>query len=139
MYQTPYAYPNPYQNFNPTTVPQYSPQQVIKVNGRNGAEAYRMPANSSALLLDESAPIVWLAQTDGAGYKTITAYDITVHQEVPPIDVKTLEERISKLEEALHNESDTTNFKRKSNVEQVRSSQTNGSNSQSYKQSSNNG
>jgi hypothetical protein len=33
-------------------------QEVVRVNGRNGAEAYQMAPNSSALLLDESAPVV---------------------------------------------------------------------------------
>ena len=101
MYQSPYSYPNPFQ-----TMPQPSPmtpQQVVKVNGRNGAEAFRMSANSSALLLDESAPMVWLATTDGAGYKSLTAYDISPHKDVPVPDMKSLEERITKIEEALRN------------------------------------
>lgn len=54
MYTSPYAYPNPYQNINSHMMPS---QQVIKVNGRNGAEAYQMSPNSSVLLLDESAPV----------------------------------------------------------------------------------
>jgi hypothetical protein len=33
-------------------------QEVVRVNGRNGAEAYQMAPNSSVLLLDESAPVV---------------------------------------------------------------------------------
>ena len=74
------------------------------MNGRPGAEAYQMPANSSVLLLDETAPIVWLAQTDGAGYKTVMPYDIKPHQAEKPIDVKSLQERVEKLE-AYINES----------------------------------
>ena len=103
MFNSPYAFPNPYQqNFNQgPQVP--NPQQVIKVNGRGGAEAYQMAANSSALLLDETAPILWLKQTDGAGYPALTAYDISPHQEQAPIDMKALEARITKLEEALNN------------------------------------
>jgi hypothetical protein len=55
-------------------------QQVVRVNGKNGAEAYQMAPNSSILLLDETAPIVWLKTTDGAGYPTVTPYDIAPHQ-----------------------------------------------------------
>ena len=44
--------------------------QVIKVNGRNGADAFRMAADSSVLLLDENDPIVWLKTTDGAEHDT---------------------------------------------------------------------
>ena len=32
--------------------------KFIKVNGRNGADAFRMAADSSVLLLDENDPIV---------------------------------------------------------------------------------
>lgn len=90
-------------------------QQVVKVNGRNGAEAFQMAPNSSTLLLDETAPIVWLATTDGAGYKTLAAYDIAPHQEQPPIDLKALEERIATIERKLSHgdESNNTSNKRK--------------------------
>ena len=39
--------------------------EVIRVNGKNGAEAFQMPPNSSIILLDESAPLIWLKMTDG--------------------------------------------------------------------------
>ena len=55
-------------------------QEVVRVNGKNGAQAFQLPPNSSILLLDETAPIVWLKTTDGAGYPTITPYDINPHQ-----------------------------------------------------------
>ena len=41
-------------------------QEVVRVNGEGGANAYQLMPNSSALLLDETAPIVWLVTTDGA-------------------------------------------------------------------------
>lgn len=72
--------------------------QVTKVNGENGARAYQIGANSSALLLDESGLMVWLVTSDGAGYKTVSAYDITPHQNAPVPDYSGLEERIKRLE-----------------------------------------
>lgn len=72
--------------------------EVIRVNGRNGVNMFRMPPNSSALLLDENEPIVWLVQTDGAGYKTSTPYKIIPFEPEKPVDVKSLEERIANLE-----------------------------------------
>ena len=128
MYQTPYSYPNPYQN----QMFQQTNQQIVKVHGKNGAEAYRMMPNSSALLLDEIEPLVYLAQADGAGYKTITAYDIQLHQELPPVDTRSLEQRITKLEEMI-NESHNSGIK-SGKYEQDRSSKTNGSNVQNNKQ-----
>ena len=81
-----------------------APVHTPKVNGRNGAGAFNMPADSDVLLLDANDPIVWLVQTDGAGYKTITPYDISPHKEVKEEDkFKSLEDRIAKLEEAVRN------------------------------------
>lgn len=132
MFQTPYSYPNPFQTYQQPiqqNIPQT--QQIIKVNGRNGANAYQMPPNSSVLLLDESSPIIWLAQTDGAGYKTVTAYDIQLHQDLPPVDTHDLEKRISKIEEMLKNEPNTSSVKQwKPNYESIKSSSTNGTNNQ---------
>lgn len=96
--------------------PQASKRTVVKVSGRNGAEAFQMTSDESVLLLDTTAPIVWLCQTDGAGYKTLTPYDISVHKETPPEDkFKSLEERIAKLEDTINAKSNTTSTnKRKS-------------------------
>ena len=71
-------------------------QEVIKISGRNGAEMFQMGPNSSVLLLDTTAPIIWLKTTDGAGYPTITAYDISLHQEPTQVDLSTLEQRLLK-------------------------------------------
>lgn len=74
------------------------PYRIINVTGEAGARTYQMPPNSSILLLDDTAPIVWLCQSDGAGYKTVTPYTITPYQPEPPTDVRALEERIARLE-----------------------------------------
>ena len=94
-------------------ISQYFPQsqRVVEVTGRSGAEAYHLGPDSSALLLDTTAPIVWLVKTDGAGYKTLVPYDISPHEEENPY--KSLEERIAKLEETINAKSNTTDVKRK--------------------------
>lgn len=81
-------------------------QTVARVSGKPGAEAYRIAPNSEVLLLDETAPIVWLKTTDSAGYPTLTAYDITAHKEEPPADYKSFEERLKKLEDVIYAKSD---------------------------------
>lgn len=98
---------NPYQN-QQSMMPSMAPrQELVKVNGRPGAEAFQMAPNSSALLLDETAPIVWLAQTDGAGYKSLSPYSISPYQPEAPVDVKALLHRVEKLEAMINaNESD---------------------------------
>ena len=90
--------------------------KVVEVTGRAGADAYQLGPDSSILLLDNTAPIVWLVKTDGAGYKTLVGYNITPHEEEKPVDhYKELEDRIVKLEETVNaKQSDTTNARRKS-------------------------
>ena len=104
MYGNPYMQTfNPYQQLQLQQQQMQQPQQeVVKVNGENGARAYPMGANSSALLLDSSGLLVWLVTSDGAGYKTVSAYDITPHQEAPAPDYSTLDQRITRLEGLIH-------------------------------------
>ena len=65
-----------------------------------------MGPNSEVLLLDETAPIIWLKTTDAGGFPTLTPYDIKLHEEEKPVDYKSLEERLKKLEEMLNAKSD---------------------------------
>ena len=99
---------NPYMSMQ-RPYQQQSRQEVVKVNGENGARAFPIGANSSALLLDESGVIVWLITTDGAGYKSVAAFDITPHETAPALDYSSLESRISRLEEMINN-GNTGNF-----------------------------
>lgn len=103
-----YNYYNPYQPFN------YGQrQEIIHVNGRQGADAYQLAPNSSALLLDENEPLVWLVTTDGAGYKSVSPYSIAPYEPKAAPNLETLEERIKRIEERLNNESDTTTVKQR--------------------------
>lgn len=87
-YQNPYqpmGYNGQYGNYAPQNVagaPQAFVCQITRVNGRNGAEAFRMAPNSSILLMDENDPIVWMKQTDGAGYATVTPYTVSPYQAI---------------------------------------------------------
>lgn len=90
-------------------------QQVVRVNGKNGADTYQLPPNSSILLLDQTAPIVWLKMTDGAGYPTVTPYDITPHQteqQIQQVDLTNIEQRLTKLEDIINGQ-----LKQQSDVE----------------------
>ena len=87
--------------------------EVIQVNGENGARAFAMAPNSSALLMDATAPIVWLCTTDGAGYLTASPFSIAPYHPEKPVDVKTLEERIERLEAKLSEQSDAAPAKRR--------------------------
>lgn len=80
--------------------------EIVKVNGRGGAEAFQMAPNSEALLLDTTGPIVWLKTTDGAGYPSLAPYTITPYQPQPEVTTNDLLARIEKLEERLNEKSD---------------------------------
>lgn len=113
-YQRPYSGPYGYPQMAPQSVPGASQAfggQVTRVNGRNGAEAFRMAPNSSILLMDENDPIVWLKQTDGAGYATVTPYTVTPYQAAAPVDVNGLEARVKRLEEMLNGKPDDADAK----------------------------
>lgn len=87
-------------SYNQAPIQQES--HAIRVNGEPGARSFALPPNSDAVLIDNTASMVWLVQTDGAGYKTLTPYDISIHEEPKPDDsIKKLEDRITKLEEKI--------------------------------------
>ena len=75
-----------------------SNQQIIQVSGEPGARAYQMMPNSSALLLDTTDSLVWLCQTDGAGYKSVTPFKIEPYTPPEPVDVNALLDRLNRLE-----------------------------------------
>ena len=109
-FQNSQSFQNPYlERLNSLQPQQAQRYEITKVNGRNGAGAFPMPANSEILLLDETQPIVWLKQTDGAGYPTITPYQITPYQTQLEPDFNSLDERIKRLEEVINGKSNNVN------------------------------
>lgn len=110
MSQQPYSpfgfYTGVYNPVNPqsyTTPVQYGPHyDVTRVHGKEGMEKLPMAPNSQGLFLDETQAVIWFAQTDGGGYKTMTPYAIAPLQEAKPVDTATLEARITKLEELMN-------------------------------------
>ena len=120
-YLNPYAQ---YPNYQQQMTPQYPQEQVKKVNGENGARAFPLGANSSAWILDENGLISWLIVSDSAGYKTVTPYDITPHQQAKAPDYSTLESRIARLEGLVNEQytTDSTAIKRKPNSKSSTSS-----------------
>ena len=92
-----FGFPMPTYPTNPM-LPQ---QQIIQVDGKASVDTIQLAPNSSLLAMDRTAPIVWLCVSDGVGKVTSTPYDITVHQEKPPVDVSNMEERLAKMEKTI--------------------------------------
>jgi hypothetical protein len=103
---------NPYQaRLNAMQGDFMSRQDILRVNGENGAKMINLAPNGSALALDENAPILWVVQADGAGYKTVTPFSITPYQAATTPDYNTLEARIKRLESLINEQSDNANAK----------------------------
>ena len=93
MFQNPYAslmgqnqFYNP-QMMNPTPIqPQEQAQNLIRVNGIDGAKAYQMPANSTVALFDSNEDVMYVKSTDGAGFPSIRTFAFTeVKEQNKPI------------------------------------------------------
>ena len=91
MFQNPYAalmgQPQPYYNQpqimnNQSMMTQEPIQNLIRVNGIEGAKAYQMPANSTVALFDANNDILYVKSTDGAGFPSIRTFAFTEVKEV---------------------------------------------------------
>ena len=82
-------YPNtsPYQQL---VAPQT--QNIQYVNGKQSAESYQMPANSSVILMDSNLARFYMKQTDASGLATIKSYDFTETEEEKPKEYVTKQE-----------------------------------------------
>lgn len=83
---------------------QQGSSKIDRVNGKEGAEAYFLMPNSEVLLLDTTNPIVWLKQTDSAGYGTVTGFNVIPlkdNAEESQQDYSALEQRITYIEQIL--------------------------------------
>lgn len=84
------------QNYYQMPAPRY---EINQVKGEAGANNFRMAPNSRAILVDETAPMIWFARTDSGGYLTVEPYDIFPHKAQEQVNVNDLAERVKRLEE----------------------------------------
>lgn len=82
MFQNPYASllgQTPYYNqpMNNQPFPQQITQNLIRVNGIEGAKAYQMSANSTVALFDTNEDLMYVKTTDGAGFPIIRTFSFT--------------------------------------------------------------
>ena len=108
-----HAYLNQYnpQMYNPFQQQQQPnilpPQQIPQAKGKASIDMLRMSPNSSVLIADETAPIVWKCTSDSLGNVTAEAFDISPHKDEEQkakenlsIVVNNLDERLRRLEDA---------------------------------------
>lgn len=78
----PSQFQNPYtallgqnQYYNQQNYQQEQAQNLIRVNGIDGAKTYQMPANSTVALFDSNEDIMYIKTTDGAGFPSIRTFN----------------------------------------------------------------
>ena len=77
-------------------------RHILHVHGEAGVDALQMLPDQELIVMDDTAPMIWVIKTDSAGYKGVKqAFDITPHVEQPAPDVHGMENRIAALEERL--------------------------------------
>ena len=97
----PAQYPGSQFSQQPAASNVLPPQQVVQANGKASISALRMSPNSSVLIMDTTAPIVWLCTSDGLGNVTPIASDIAPHKDTPTPDVSSFEQRLSAVENSV--------------------------------------
>ena len=102
---TPFSgFQNPFTQMQQQAAPQANalpPQQVLQANGKASIDALRMAPNSSVLIMDTTAPVVWLCATDGLGNVTATPYDIKAHVDPSVAATEGLEARVTAVENSI--------------------------------------
>ena len=96
MFQSPYAslmpqnqfYPQGMNMNNQQIMPQEQPQNLIRVNGIDGAKAYQMNANSTVALFDANEDVLYIKNTDGAGFPSIRTFKFEEVNEITKSEEK---------------------------------------------------
>lgn len=116
-YQSAVPYTRP-QTYMPQQMPQPMPRMMgmnvtdlISVNGRAGADAFRLDVpNSRVALFDANEDVFYIKATDGAGYPTVRAFRFSEFTDTAPAAVsgdfisrEEFDEFKTDLEEAMRN------------------------------------
>ena len=78
------------------------PQQILQANGKTSIDALKMSPNSSVLIADNTAPIVWKCVSDGLGNVTAEPFDIIPHKTQEQIDKDNFAKTIQNIEARLN-------------------------------------
>lgn len=103
---------NNYLNFN-RTVPIY---RADPIHGENAAWQYPMGPGSEIWLPDAEQDIIWWIQVDNNGNRSVKSFDIKPHEEPEPVDMNSILERLTILEEKVNAKQNKSNAKRTSAV-----------------------
>lgn len=100
-YFNPYFFNTQNQFNSPTNERILPPQQILQAKGKASIDALKMSANSSVLIADETAPIVWKCTSDSLGNVTAEPFDITPHKDEQQVMQENVNELILDLNKRL--------------------------------------
>jgi len=102
---------NPYPNtiWPQARAPVYS---APPIHGENAAWQFPMGPNSEIYLPDADEDLIWWIRTDNNNNRTVTPFDVKLHQKPEPIDMNSILDRINALEEKINAKYNKSNAKR---------------------------
>lgn len=123
----------------PQQSPLLPPQQILTARGKASIDKLRMSPNSSILIADETAPIVWKCTSDGLGNVTAEPYDISPHKTEEQIQqegilamLATINQRLEKLEGNYEQSITQRNANTEQSTTEYRTNQTSMGNAQKH-------
>ena len=113
MYNNIFPYPGGGMNYMNQGFPQPMPQpqqqnalgpcQILTASGQASIDNLRMAPNSSVFIAHQTEPLLWKCVSDSLGNVTSTLFDVSLHEEKPPVDVGGLEKRVANIEQFILN------------------------------------
>ena len=81
------------------------------IHGENAA--WQFPIGGGEIYLpDADKDIIWWIRVDNNGNKTVTPFDVKLHEEPKPVDTNDLAARLAAVEEWINGKSNKSNAKR---------------------------
>lgn len=104
---------NRYPQMNSYSFPHYEAPQL---RGKADAYNFAMSPNSEIFLPDATEDLIWWIKTDAQGTKTVIPLDISVHKDPEPVDLQSIESRLTKMEELINAKFNKQTSKRNSSA-----------------------
>lgn len=83
------------------------PMQILTASGKASIDALRMSPNSSVLIADNTAPIIWKCVSDGLGNVTSEPFDVLPHKDEAKVEqentlalINDMNTRLKRLEDS---------------------------------------
>lgn len=107
---------NPYFNNFPNATNTRAPfYKAEPIHGENAAWAFPI-GGGEIYLPDADRDIIWWIRVDQNGNKSVTPFDVKIHEEPKPVDMNEILARLGAVEEWINGKSNKSNAKRSATV-----------------------